>query len=212
MKRVQVLIIIGVFILILIGCSSVRNVESDPEEIERLIIHANYIVYEEESELFDAAELVVIARTSKSFKDREHVVRYNDTDTRLPPIIAEFYTKTQISIYEVLKQPDSSSLSKDDKITILEPISLLKNESDIKKITYDNYVEIEEGKYYIIYLKDNTYGEYGVINMNNGRFNIEGDDNLYKYAHENDIIEDHEIMKRKVMTRFEKEIMQILNK
>lgn len=212
MKRVQLLLIlIGCFILmILIGCSTVKNVEADPETLVRIVTQGNYIQYEEENELFDAADLIVIAKANKSFKDRAHVVVLT-SDANTPPMIADFFTRTEITIAGVLKQPDSSSLSKNDKIKIIEPISLMKNESDIKIITVENYVEIEEGKYYIIYLKNNTYGEYGVINMNNGRFNIEGDDNIIIHEHENDI-EKHEIMKRNVMARFEKEIRQLVNK
>ena len=67
---------------------------------------------------------------------------------------------------------------------------------------------MEEDTDYIIYLKRNTYGEYGVINMNNGRFNLESEDqivNLNEHNHDNDKKE-HEAFKKDVFERYAEEI------
>lgn len=215
MKRVQLLILIASISLFLFACSNNQSVESSGEDakIETIVAHGNFIEYDEESLLFDGAELVVIAKPDKNFIDREHVVNYvssSDSEADLPPAIEDLYTRTSITIAEVLKQPESSSIAKNDNLTIIEPVALLEDDKGLKKISTENYLEIEKGKNYILYLKKNTYGEYSVINMNNGRFNLEAVEkieNSYEHGHENDQ-EKHQKMKNAVEKRFEKEIKE----
>lgn len=180
------------------------------KEIETIVAHGSYVKYEKESELFEAADLVVIAHTNKDFMDREHIVKFVEQtkeDEGLPVAIEDFHTETPVKIMKVLKEDSSNLISKNDNLNIIEPVSLIEEET-VKKLSTENYIEMEKGKPYILYLKKNTYGEYSVINMNNGRFNLAVTDevtSLSEHGHENDK-EKHNEMKKVVEKRFAKEI------
>ena len=218
MKKVTLLFLISSLSLALVACNteekSVKSVKSVADaSIETIVTHGNYVEYEKEIQLYKDAELIVIGQTDKKFTDRKHVVKYvpsNEDEADLPKAIEDFYTETPITITKVLKQSQSTAFAENDEIDIIEPVSLLE-EDGLKKLSVENYLEMQEGKNYIIYLKKNTYGEYGVINMNNGRFKLEDNDqivNLTEHGHDNDI-EKHGEMKRAVESRFEKEINEI---
>lgn len=185
-------------------------------DIETIVAHGSYLKYDEEPALYEAAELVVVAHTVKNFKDRNHVVKYveqTEEDKGLPVAIEDFYTETPINIMKVLKQPSDSTIAKNESINIIEPISLLEDENGVKKLSTENYVELQKGKPYILYLKKNTYGQYSVINMNNGKFSLEGTDevvNLAEHGHDFDKTE-HQEMKAVVEKKFGKEIKEVKN-
>jgi len=186
-----------------------QSSKNENSEVERVVTHGNFVEYETEAELFADAELVVIASTNEDFMDREHIVKYvpsSDEEEGLPKAIEDFYTKTSITVEQVLKQPASEKVADNKKISVIEPIALLEDGSKI--LSVENYQEISRGQQYIIYLKKNTNGEYGVINMTNGRFNLESTDqivNLAEHGHDNDKAK-HEKMKDTVKNRFAKEI------
>lgn len=189
--------------------NALQTSTNEAKEVERVVTHGNFVEYETEAELFADAELVVIASTNEDFMDREHIVKYvpgSDEEEGLPKAIEDFYTKTSITVERVLKQPASKKVEETEKMSVIEPIALLEDGSKI--LSVENYHEILKGRQYIIYLKKNTKGEYGVINMNNGRFNLESTDqiiNLAEHGHDNDKAK-HEKMKDIVKNRFAKEI------
>lgn len=189
--------------------NALQTSTNEAKEVERVVTHGNFVEYETEAELFADAELVVIASTNEDFMDREHIVKYvpgSDEEEGLPKAIEDFYTKTSITVERVLKQPASNKVEETEKMSVIEPIALLEDGSKI--LSVENYHEILKGRQYIIYLKKNTKGEYGVINMNNGRFNLESTDqiiNLTEHGHDNDKAK-HEKMKDSVKNRFAKEI------
>lgn len=219
MKRIKMLFLIVSLLLILTAYNFEKPITDSKNDIkkdniETIVTHASFINYEEENELFEDAELVVIANTNKKFEDREHVVKYveqnNEDEKHLPKAIEDFYTKTPIEVVKVLKQHQKSTVSEKDELDIIEPISLIEDEG-LKKLSTENYIEMQENNNYILYLKKNTYGQYGIINMNNGRFNLELDDGIKgisEHNHENDK-EKHEQMKKSVLDRFKKEINDV---
>lgn len=232
MKRFYILI--SICALFLFGCNEESKLETDKEEdttvaqtqdtseekqnddIETIVTHGSYIKHVDESELYDAAELVVMAHTVKDFMDRNHVVKYveqTEEDKDLPVAIEDFYTETPVRIIKVLKQPSDSIIAKNDSINIIEPISLVEDDFGVRKLSTENYVELQKGKPYILYLKKNTYGQYSIINMNNGKFNLEGTDqivNLAEHGHDLDK-EEHQEFKRAVEKKFEKEIKEVID-
>lgn len=215
MKRISFLFLVVLLSLNFIACD--RGIESSNKNekiIETIVTHANFIKYDSEAELYNDAELIVIAKANREFMDREHVIKYAYRDSEeekyLPKSIEDFYTKTSIHIIEVLKQPPSLPISKSDEVTIIEPLSLFED-NGLKKITIENYLEIKENTNYILYLKKNTYGQYGVINMNTGRFNLEfNEESMESAKYGDEESEDkHQKIKKSVVNRFQKEIKQI---
>lgn len=44
------------------------------------------------------------------------------------------------------------------------------------KILGDDYTELKQGSQYLLFLRKNGYGQWGIINMNRGKFNLDGSD------------------------------------
>lgn len=192
------------------ACSneSAKTVANKEEVKDKTIsIGANYIKHEEESSLFADADLVVIAKVDKDFNEREHVVTYFPSSyPEQQKEIEDYYTKTPITIKKVLKKPEGFTPDKNSTLTIIEPISLIDDVNGKRKITTEHYKEVEKSKRYVLYLKKNSYGEYSVINMNNGRFNIDVEEELK--VKEIDEIEKHNNMKKEIMQKYEKDIKE----
>lgn len=198
------------------GCSNDSTTpvtKKEETQLKTISVGANYIKYEEETSLYDAAELVVIAKADKEFKDREHVVTYFPSSSpEQQKEIEDYYTKTPITIKKVIKKPEGSDYDKNSTLTIIEPVSIIDDVNGKRKLTTEHYQEVEEGKKYVLYLKKNAYGEYSVINMNNGRFNMDVMDDLKAQAEEiemdADEIEKHNKMKKEIVKKYEKEIKE----
>lgn len=58
---------------------------------------------------------------------------------------------------------------------IIEPIGLVQQIGGKKVLQMNSYESMEENTKYIVYLKSNNNGGYSVINMANGKFNMDED-------------------------------------
>ncbi|SFF05945.1 hypothetical protein SAMN04487969_112156 [Paenibacillus algorifonticola] len=222
MRNVKLLLLLASFSLFLFACSNGSPVDNAGKEVSKedtvvtVVTHGNYQEFDKENRLFDDAELVVIAETDTNFFDREHVVKYAEQDAAgadLPQALEDFYTRTPIKILKVLKKPESASVIENEEMNIIEPISLIKEDTKSKILSIENYNEINEGEQYVLYLKQNAYGEYSVINMNNGRFSLDSDAlkiQSLDHGHENDQDKHNEI-KQAVEERFKAEIEEVKN-
>ena len=205
---------IGVMLISLImlsACSPENNTTQATEEnsndsIERLVIPANYHKYENEKDLNEDADLIVIASPNDSFINREHVATYTPAEEYLPESLENFYTINTSTIKEVLKPAEESDIPVGSELDVIEPVAIVDTGEWKQILTIDNYLEMDENINYIIYLKRNTYGEYGVINMNNGRFNLEAEEQITNPNEPNLDEDEHEVFKKEVLERFEEEI------
>ncbi|WP_342476858.1 hypothetical protein NYE24_24250 [Paenibacillus sp. FSL H7-0350] len=220
MRNIKLFLLLASFSIFLFACTNdvVDNIgdkDIDKNTVVTVVNQGNYMKFDKESQLFDDAELVVIAETDTGFFDREHVVKYAEPDAsgaELPQAIEDFYTRTPIEILKVLKNSESAPVVENEKMNIIEPISLIEGDTESKIYSIENYNEIKEGERYVIYLKKNSYGEYGVINMNNGRFSLDSDGlkiQTLDQDHKNDQAE-HNEFKQTVKERFKTEI-EVLN-
>lgn len=80
-----------------------------------------------------------------------------------------FHTNTNIKIEKILKKPEGFP-SDQNELTIIEPVSL---DGDVK-YTADDYVELQKGDKSVLFLMKNSFGDYGLINDNLGKFSLEG--------------------------------------
>lgn len=207
-------------LVVLTACSSAQesdgakpiSPDSEVEEnIERVVLHGNYEKFEDEEELRDSADLIVVASSSDSFLEREQVSVYSPAEGDAPETLADVYSKNKIVIKEILKADDNFDLSIGDVLEVIEPVAVVEENDEKQIISVENYLEMEEDTNYIIYLGLNSYGEYSVINMNNGRFNIESEDsivNMEEHGHDNDK-EEHEEFKEEVLETFDEDIEDI---
>lgn len=213
MNNIKMIITI-ISLVLLSGCGFTNSTslpadeEINNDNLERIVIHGNYFKHEDEKEMNADADLIVIASSNDSFLNREHVATYTPAEEDLPETLEDFYTINTLTIKEVLKPEEESDIPVGSELDVIEPVAIV-DTGELKQIlTIDNYLEMEEDVDYIIYLKRNTYGEYGVINMNNGRFNLESEDqivNLNEHNHDNDK-EEHEAFKKDVFERYAEEI------
>ncbi|WP_405155840.1 hypothetical protein [Paenibacillus sp. FSL K6-0108] len=160
-------IVIPALLLLIIFVGSIaylnEDSETDPQINKVVNLSANSITFNEINKLDEFAELVVIGYATDEFIDREHVVTAFDDGT-----MQSFHTNTNIKIEKILKKPEDFP-SDQKELTIIEPVSL---DGDVK-YTADHYVELQKGDKSVIFLMKNTFGDYGLINDNLGKFSLE---------------------------------------
>ncbi|WP_145412133.1 hypothetical protein [Paenibacillus xylanexedens] len=142
------------------------NVQSKPEQSVYTVVHlpANSITFSEAEKLHSFAEFIVIGYATDGFADREHVITAFDDGA-----MQSFHTNTNIKITKILKKPEDFP-SDQTELTIIEPVSLDEN----VKYTANDYVELQKNEPSVLFLLRNSYGDYGLINDNLGKFSLEG--------------------------------------
>ncbi|MFL0372899.1 hypothetical protein [Paenibacillus amylolyticus] len=165
-KKKYVLVSILFILAISAGAIVYVNGQSKPYvPIHKVVnLSANSLTFHEIDKLDAFAELIVIGYATEDFRDREHVITAFDDGT-----MQSFHTNTNIKIEKILKKPDDFP-SDQNELTIIEPVSL---EGDVK-YTANDYVELQKGDKSVLFLMKNTFGDYGLINDNLGKFSLEG--------------------------------------
>ena len=193
--------------------------EDKIDELPIVSSNGNYINYDNFDELEQNSELIIIAQATKNFEDHEHINKFHETpeDKYQPKLLIEGITKTEVNIKGILKQPEDEHYNQGEIISVIEPISIFEDVDKVKKIkTVSNYREIGTDDY-ILFLKKNSSGEYGVINMNNGRFNLSNNDEFNtikaqtaieeRELHEDSLL--HQQIKETIFKKYSAEIMEI---
>lgn len=136
--------------------------------IKEIKVDGNYVKYDTEESLNDAADIILYGTPANKFEDRKHVNKKNDDG-----VLKDFYTITEFKVKKVLKNSTTLQINKNDLFNIIEPTTLIQEIDGKKIIQINSYKAMEESNNYIVYLKSNDEGEYSVINMSNGKFNMD---------------------------------------
>ncbi|MGE7839858.1 hypothetical protein ACQKNX_03610 [Lysinibacillus sp. NPDC093712] len=191
------------------------------DEIPNVNTNGNYISYANLETLEQNSELIIIAQATQNFEDREHINTFYETpkDKYQPEFLIEGITKTDVNIKKILKQPENEHYNEEEIISVIEPITIFEDVGKVKKVkTISNYKEIGRDDY-ILFLKKNTYGDYGIINMNNGRYNLNNTNELNtskalssweERERNEDLIIHHEIIET-IFEKYSAEIKEIQN-
>ncbi|MCL6660097.1 hypothetical protein [Paenibacillus amylolyticus] len=164
-KRKVVLISLFVLAISAVAIAYVNGQSKPDVPIHKVVnLSANSLIFHKIDKLDAFAELIVIGYATEDFKDRKHIITAFDDET-----MQSFHTNTNIKIDEILKKPDDFP-SDQNELTIIEPVSL---EGDVK-YTVDDYVELQKGDKSVLFLMKNSFGHYGLINDNLGKFSLEG--------------------------------------
>jgi len=148
--------------------------------VRDLYVSSDYIGYPTGKALFSNAELVVVGSPLKEFEDRElHLSRFSNG------AIEDIATFTEIDVEQVIKGPEGDATN----LKVYEPIGVYQTFKGKERIAYEGYTAMKKGSKYLIFLSKNTYGQYSIINMQSGKFNLDGTD------HE-DMAEDSHIKQR----------------
>jgi hypothetical protein len=149
------------------------RVGEKPKKLREMTAHARHIGFRTADELERGAELIVVGTPSEDFFGRRFLVkRYPDGH------VMTFATAATIRVSRVIKSPPGFRLSPQRTLQVLEPVGLI-NEGPAAgwvKINMEDYKELKRGSRYLLFLKRNTFGQYGIINMNLGKFNLDGTD------------------------------------
>ncbi len=161
-------VLVSILFILAISASAIAyvNGQSKPDvPIHNVVnLSANSLTFHEIDKLDAFVELIVIGYATEDFRDREHVITAFEDGT-----MQSFHTNTNIKIEKILKKPDDFP-SDQNELTIIEPVSL---EGDVK-YTVNDYVELQKGDKSVLFLMKNTFGDYGLINDNLGKFSFEG--------------------------------------
>ncbi|OMF16565.1 hypothetical protein BK131_00760 [Paenibacillus amylolyticus] len=190
-------VLVSLFVLAISAAAiAYANGQSKPDvPIHKVVnLSANSLTFHEIDKLDAFAELIVIGYTTEDFRDREHVITAFDDGT-----MQSFHTNTNIKIEKILKKPKDFP-SDQIKLTIIEPVSL---EGDVK-YTADDYVELQKGDKSVLFLMKNTFGDYGLINDNLGKFSLEGINNQYSLPQSSTVQElsEYETFRDSVMEKY----------
>lgn len=167
-KRVITLTIVT--IIIFLSLFLIMNMKKTIPEVH---VDANEITFETPEELDAAADLIIIASPSKEFMDREHKTTFFDDGT-----IQDYYTLTEVQVEKVIKAPNDFNLPKNNAISIIEPVGIVERSIGKRKLITNHYQELKEKSSYILFLKQNSAGQYALINNNLGKFNLDNTDPL----------------------------------
>jgi hypothetical protein len=178
-------------------------VPNNNHPIETINLSANYIEANTFAELEAMADLVVVASSEQPFLQRNHIIKQmKDSKGNDLPAIMDMFTRTEIVIEKVIKQPTSENFTTHDKLVIIEPITY--DSMKKTKITIAHYKEMKENQSYIIFLAKNTYGNYSVINMNNGKYNLE---TLKRIGSVSNLVSKHQNLAKEIVNNY-KNILQ----
>ena len=138
-------------------------------------LSAKYLGYATVDELDADAQIIITGSPTEDFLNRKHV------DTRYPDGTSQdFHTLTSVQVDEIIKKPTDLKLEVGQLFPVIEPVGIIGEE--VKgggkkiKINIEGYQEMKKDKKYIIFLKSNGLGGFSVINMNEGKFNVDGTD------------------------------------
>ncbi len=135
--------------------------------VKDIVLDCNYVTYNSEQELDNAADIILYGTPVDEFDKRQHVNNYINGD-----VLSDFYTLTKFNVMKVIKAPQDLKIKKSDIFDVIEPIGVKQDKDGIKILKPDAYESLQLGEKYIIYLKSNGKDGYSIINMNNGKFNV----------------------------------------
>jgi len=135
--------------------------------VRDISLPATYKGFSTAQALFSGADLVVIGSPIKDFEDREVILKEHSRG-----IIEYIVTSTEIDVEKVLKGPEEDAAN----LKVIEPIGFRQTYRGKERIASEGYTAMKKGSQYIIFLGKNTFGQYSVINMQAGKFNLDGTD------------------------------------
>ena len=127
-------------------------------------IQTDYILYENYNSLIASSDVIAIVLPQRNLQNNPNITMYNTDGT-----IMDFYSIASVRILKLIK---GKNILPNEIIDVIEPISIIYEDHLYKKLTTEGYAEMLKNKPYVVFLKKNSFGYLGVINMNNGKFDF----------------------------------------
>lgn len=139
------------------------------KQIQELKVYGDHLLYTNANELEKDADLIVIGHTQKDFKEFPATINYNENGR-----YSDYYTVTDVKITKVIKGQYSK-----DTILVTQRAALDKNKNIL--IINEDCSIMEKGKPYLLFLKKiDLKDTYGIMSINQGKFNIDNTDTKEK--------------------------------
>ncbi|WP_438434899.1 hypothetical protein [Gorillibacterium sp. sgz500922] len=146
--------------------------------VKTVSVQANYMGYTNSADLEKSAEIILVGRPLKKLEDRQKVeTAYSDGT------LQDFYTLTELEVEKVLKNTTSENIRAGKTFVAIEPIVMDQGLTGKTKLTLEDYSEMKENHHYLLFLKAGSPGIYGVINMNNGKFDLDQPEIMANKSH-----------------------------
>lgn len=175
--------------------------------IREVITEVNYETYETVEELDNGADVILIGSPTKEFEEREHVIKFTEPNGLITnKHISDYYTLSEIKVKKILKE-DSRLQTKlnGDLLKVIEPLAIVDYGEEKVKLMREGYTEMKKNSRYIIFLKKNTNGDYSVINMSKGKFNLDDTDTediLYVHGGHKDVDDRKVKLKEQIIEKY----------
>lgn len=130
-------------------------------------LEASYIGFGNLDDLEKHSDIIVVGTPVLPFEERKNATSHYEDG-----VMESFATITEFTADTVLKDPDQ--VVRDGQVTFYEPIAFTERTDGAKALfSIADYRELQYGNRYLVFLADNGHNGYGVINMNNGTFNMD---------------------------------------
>jgi len=133
-------------------------------------LDAGYIGFGDLDALEEHSDIIAVGTPVLPFEERENTTsRYDDG------VMQDFATITDFAVDTVIKDP--GQIVQNGQVTFYEPIAFADRMDGSKALfSIADYRELQYGNRYVVFLSDNGHNGYGIINMNNGTFNMDKSD------------------------------------
>lgn len=132
---------------------------------------SNYVKYDSVPALEQAADAIVVGRPAQDFLDRRHLASYMPDGH-----LAVAATEGELQVLRVIKGP-AELLRYGQTLPVVEPTGLVEGrDGGLVLIEEEGTKALKQGSAYILFLKKNEMGSFSIINMNLGKFNLDGTD------------------------------------
>lgn len=171
--------------------------------------NGSYEVFSNVDDMEKKADLVVVASPKKAFDQRKHITTYFEGPNANEKYPENCFTITDMKVKKVLSSKTEAK-KKDVDITVLEPVGIYKDNDGVnKKLRFEGYEEMSNSKDYILYLEENDKGNYNIVNIVDGKFEVKdtakkADKDSYLSEH----AELHSNLEKATKTKFKKELTE----
>lgn len=139
-----------------------------------ILVISEYATYSTIDNLTESSDLIIVASPIETVKDRKNINNWV-TDSQGDRQLDYFQTLTKVKVEKVIKT-DDPKIAPNEVIEVSEPFTIVQEIDGKKLLQSDGYEPIGKDSRYLIFLQKNeSTGYYFVMQMNDGRFDLEDD-------------------------------------
>lgn len=138
--------------------------------ITKNVLDGNYDYKQTFEALVEEADIIAIVETKQDLRERKQQTSYLDEEKTA---VEARWVMTDLNIKKIIKSNDSN-VQKGEVIQVAEDFGF----DGIYMKTMLDYVPLEKNEKYLVFLKKHPYGYYTIFDVNNGRYQLTGKENV----------------------------------